>query len=94
MNRKLATPLFAMMLAASFALPVSAQNAGAKGNASSAAGASNADVMAPGATGATTPTGAGDTSASGVSNDGKKQSKTRHHKARAKKPASGDSAQQ
>lgn len=94
MNRKLAAPLFTLMLAAFFALPAAAQNAGAKGNASSAAGATNADVMAPGATGATTPTGAGDVSASGVSNDGKKQDKAKHRKAKAKKPTSGDSSQQ
>lgn len=93
MNRKLAAPLLTMMLAASFALPATAQNAGARGNSSSAAGASNADVMAPGATGATTPTGAGDVSASGVSNDGKKPMKSKH-KAKAKKPASGETQQQ
>jgi hypothetical protein len=66
------------------ALPAAAQN---KGNASTAAGATNSDVMAPGATGATTPTGAGDTSASGVSNQGAGQKKKAQRKPKAKKPA-------
>jgi hypothetical protein len=79
MLRKQTLCTLALTLSIAFAAPVMAQ--GAKGNASGSAGATNADVMAPGATGATTPTGAGDVSASGVSNGGNKAKATRHPKA-------------
>jgi hypothetical protein len=53
-------------LAASATTLALAEGAGTP-NASTSSGSSNADIMAPGATGAGVPKGAGDTSASGTS---------------------------
>jgi hypothetical protein len=66
MTRKNITQLFIGCLAASASLLALAQGAGTP-NASTSSGSSNADTMAPGATGAGVPKGAGDTSASGTS---------------------------
>lgn len=89
MRSNASASLLALLFCASVALPAAAQTGAGKGNSSSSAGASNADVMAPGATGATTPNGAGDVSASGASNAKSTPHKAKHRKSKAKKPAPG-----
>jgi hypothetical protein len=76
---------FILCLAVSASPLVLAQGAGTP-NASSSSGAANADTMAPGATGAGVPKGAGDTSASGASSAGstKSMKKLTKKKSRAK----------
>jgi outer membrane receptor protein involved in Fe transport len=63
-----------------------------KGNASTSAGAANADVMAPGGTGNIVPKGAGDTTASGVpsaANSKRVQRKGTKTKSRSSMPVEG-----
>jgi hypothetical protein len=85
--------LFICCIASTATMLALAQGAGTP-NASTSSGSANADTMAPGATGAGVPKGAGDTSASGASpaGTGKSMKKESERSKRQTKPNSKTNA--
>lgn len=89
MTLKRTAQQFVLCLAVAASPLVLAQNTGMP-NASTSAGAANADTMAPGSTGSGTPKGAGDTSASGASTTGATKS-MKNSSSKKKSKAMGNS---